>query len=140
MVVGLSWLLSKTLSCSCPQISSLHLGSGDIGAVDAGGSVSTLADAGGLRAVLLALEALADNLDIGGNSVGDGGSVTEVGVDTSKQVASGGRNTIDCHMTLNHGVAVAARTVQLSEVLDSEVRDGNGTGSVVLDNLLFDKN
>ena len=39
-------------------------------------------------------------------------------------------------MALVHGVAVPAGAVQLSEVLDDEVRDGDGAGAVVLQDLV----
>lgn len=114
-----------------------NLALGDVGAVDAGGAVGTLADAGGLAIALGTLELLADGLDAGGDGVGDGSSVAEVLVDAGKDVTLGGRDTVDGDVALVHGVAVAARAVQLSEVLDGEVRDGDSTGSVVLDDLLF---
>lgn len=115
-----------------------HLGLGDVGAVDAGRAVGALADAGGLAVALGTLELLADSLDAGGDGVGDGRGVAEVLVDASKDVTVGGRDTVDGHVALVHGVAVAAGAVQLSEALDGEVRDGDSAGSVVLDDLLFD--
>ena len=115
-----------------------HLTLGDVGAVDAGLAVSTRADAGGLAGALGTLELLADGLNTGGLGVGDGGSVAEVLVDTSKDITRGGDNSVDCHVALVHGVAVAARAVQLAEVLNGEVGDGDSTGTVVLDDLLFD--
>lgn len=117
------------------QLSDLSLS--DVGAVDAGLAVSTGADAGGLARALGTLELLADGLDTGGLGVGDGGGIAEVLVDTSKDVTRGSNNTIDGDVTLVHGVAVAARAVQLAEVLDSEVGDGDSAGTVVLDDLFL---
>lgn len=112
-----------------------HLTLGDVRAVDAGLAVSTRANAGGLAIALGTLELLADGLDTGGLGVGDGGSVAEVLVDTSKDVTGGGDDSVNGNVALVHGVTVAARAVQLSEVLDGEVGDGDSAGTVVLDDL-----
>lgn len=139
VVVGPSWLWSKTRCCSSilnsDRLQFSQLGLGDVGAVDAGRAVGALADAGGLAVALGTLELLADGLDAGGDGVGDGRGVAEVLVDAGKDVTVGGRDTVDGHVALVHGVAVAAGAVQLSEALDGEVRDGDSAGSVVLDDL-----
>lgn len=144
MVVGLSLALVQDSALFLyPQLGRLlhlpNLALGDVGAVDAGRAVGALADAGGLAVALGALELLADGADAGGDGVGDGGGVAEVLVDAGKDVTVGGRDTVDGHVALVHGVAVAAGAVQLSEALDGEVGDGDSAGSVVLDDLLFDK-
>ena len=118
------------------MIVSGYLTLGDVGAVDAGLAVGTLADGGGLAVALGTLEALADDLDAGGDGVGDGGGVAEVLVDAGEQVTRGGGDAVDGHVALVHGVAVAAGAVQLAEVLDGEVGDGDSAGTVVLDDLL----
>ena len=113
------------------------LGGGDIRAVDAVSAISTGGDARRLVAVGVALELLANLVDVSGNRVGDGSTVAIVGVDTGKQVAAGGGDTVDGDVALVHVVAVTAGSVQLAEVLDGEVRDGDSTGTVVLDDLLL---
>lgn len=81
-----------------------------------------------LRANLLGLDA----------RVGDRRSVTVVGVDAHKgRGATLSKDTIENDVAFEHGLAVAARSVQLAKVGDVESRDGDGTGAIVLDDLVL---
>ena len=92
----------------------------------------------GLAARGNTLELLADGLDgAGAVAVVDGGRVTEVGVDTSKELAVGGLDVLHDDMALSRLLAVAARPVQLAEVVDGEAVNSDGTSAVLLDDLVF---
>ena len=92
----------------------------------------------GLLAVVVALELLADELGAGGAGVGDGGDVAVVGVDAGEELAAGGLDVLDGDGALGAvALAVAARAVQLAEVLHAEAVDGHGRGAVVLDHLVL---
>lgn len=67
-----------------------------------------LGDGGGLVAGGGALELLADDLDAGGAGTGDGGSITEVGVDTGKELAVGGLYVLDDDLAGDGVLAVTA--------------------------------
>ena len=115
------------------RLARLDSGSGVLAV--AGGA---LRDRLGLRAGLGALELLADGLDgAGAVAVVDGGRVTEVGVDTSKELAVGGLDVLHDDMALSGLLAVAARPVQLAEVVDGEAVNSDGTSAVLLDDLIF---
>lgn len=115
------------------RLARLDSGSGVLAV--AGGA---LGDRLGLRAGLGALELLADGLDgAGAVAVVDGGRVTEVGVDTSKELAVGGLDVLHDDMALSGLLAVAARPVQLAEVVDGEAVNSDGTSAVLLDDLIF---
>ena len=113
-----------------------HLASGNAG-VDAR-LAGARAERLGLLAVVVALEGLADLLGAGGAGVGDGGGVAVVGVDASEELAAGGLDVLDGDGALGAvALAVAARPVELAEVLDGEAVDGHGGGTVVLDDLVL---
>ena len=115
------------------RLARLDSGSGVLAV--AGGA---LRDRLGLRAGLGALELLADGLDgAGAVAVVDGGRVTEVGVDTSKELAVGGLDVLHDDMALSGLLAVTARPVQLAEVVDGEAVNSDGTSAVLLDDLIF---
>jgi hypothetical protein len=88
--------------------------------------------------VVSALEINADLLGAGGAGVGDGGSVAVVGVNTSEDLSTGGLDVLDDNVALGAvTLAVAARAVEFAEVLDAEAVDGDGGGTVVLDDLVL---
>jgi hypothetical protein len=88
--------------------------------------------------VVSALEINADLLGAGGAGVGDGGSVAVVGVNTSEDLSTGGLDVLDDNVALGAvALAVAARAVEFAEVLDAEAVDGDGGGTVVLDDLVL---
>jgi hypothetical protein len=84
------------------------------------------------------LELLADDLD-GAGAVGsvDGGRVTKVGVDASKELAVGGLDVLHDDVALSGLLAVTARPVELAEGVDGEAVDGDGTSTVLLDDLVL---
>ena len=90
-----------------------------------------------LAARLDTLELSADLLDIGGAGAGDGGGVAEVGVDTSKELAGLSDNVLDHDVALGGFLAVSARAVELAEIDDGEAVDSDGSGTVVLDDLVL---
>lgn len=99
---------------------------------------STGGDGLGLVAGSSTLELLADLLDIGSTgSAVDGGGVAEVGVDADEQLAGGGLDVLDNNVALGALLAVSARAVELAEVGDLEAVDSDGSGSVVLDDLVL---
>lgn len=104
---------------------------------DAVCAISTSANAGRLIAGVVALELLADLLDVAVRKTANGGSVSVVRVDASNQVAVRSRNVRDDDVPLVHVVTVATGSVKLSKGLDSEARDGQSSGAVVLKNLKF---
>ena len=107
------------------------------GSVDALGA-GALGNGLGLVSWGGSLELLADGLDgAGAVAVVDGGRVTEVGVDTSKELAVGGLDVLHDDMALSRLLAVAARPVQLAEVVDGEAVNSDGTSAVLLDDLVF---
>ena len=84
-----------------------------------------------------ALELLANLLDTGGaGSTVDGGSVAKVGVDTDEELSAGGLDILDNNVALGALLAVSARAVELAKVGDLEAVDGDGTRTVMLDNLV----
>lgn len=91
----------------------------------------------GLGAVSDTLELLADDLDTGGAGVGNGSSVTHVGVDAREDVTGLGVDTVEGNVALGHLVAVAAAAIKLAEVLDEEAGDGESTATVVLEDLVL---
>lgn len=92
----------------------------------------------GLVAGCGALKLLANLLDIGGAGCAvNGGSVAKVGVDTDKELSAGGLHILDNDVTLGALLAVSARAVELAKVGDLEAVDGDGTRTVVLDDLVF---
>jgi hypothetical protein len=92
-----------------------------LASLDSRGSVlavvgRSLGDRLRLRAGLGALELLADGLDAGGASTGDGGSSTEVGVDASEDLAIVGLDVLDDDGAGDGVLAVTACPVELAEV------------------------
>jgi hypothetical protein len=87
--------------------------------------------------VVGALELDAKLLDAGGAGVGDGGDVAIVGVDAGEDLAARGLDVLDGDVALGAvALAVAARAVELAEVLRAEAVDGHRRGGVVLDDLV----
>ena len=77
---------------------------------------------------------LADLLDAGAARALNVGSVSVVGVDASKNLAARRFHVLDGDDTLGAvTLAVTARAVKLAEVGDGEAVDGDGRGTVVLD-------
>jgi hypothetical protein len=76
----------------------------------------TLGNGRGLVARGGTLELLADGLDGGSAGVGDGGAVTEVGVDASKHLSVVGLDVLDDNGAGNAVLAVTTSTVELAEV------------------------
>ena len=98
----------------------------------------TSGDGLGLAARADALEFLADLLDGGSaGSAVDGGSVAEVGVDSDEELAVGGLDVLDDNVALGALLAVSAGAVELAEVGNLEAVDGDGSGTVVLDDLVL---
>jgi hypothetical protein len=92
-----------------------------LASLDSRGSVlavvgRSLGDRLRLRAGLGALELLADGLDAGGASTGDGRSSTEVGVDASEDLAIVGLDVLDDDGAGDGVLAVTACPVELAEV------------------------
>lgn len=56
---------------------------------------------------------------------------------TSKELSRGGVDVVEDDVALVHGLAVATAAVQLAEGLDGESANGEGTGAVVLENLVL---
>jgi hypothetical protein len=83
------------------------------------------------------LEFSADLLDIGGAGGRDSSGVTEVCVDASKKLPRLSDHVLDDDVALSALFAVSARAVELAEVDDGEAVDGDGSGAVVLDDLVF---
>jgi hypothetical protein len=79
----------------------------------------------------------ADVLDGRSTSTSDGGDVTLVGVDTSQDLSVVGLDVLDDNVASAHLLAVTARSVKLTEVNNGEAVDGDGTETVVLDDLVF---
>lgn len=107
-----------------------------------GGELASVGGTGGDGLGLVAgggaLELLADLLDVGSAGGGvDGGGVAEVGVDADEELAAGGLDVLDDNVALGALLAVAAGAVELAEVGDLEAVDGDGAGSVVLDDLVL---
>lgn len=103
-----------------------------------------LASLAGTRANLLGLLAgngtlvlNADLLDGRSASSSDGGDVTLVGVDTSEDLSVEGLDVLDDDVAGAHLLAVTARSVELTEVDNSEAIDGDRSETVVLDDLVF---
>lgn len=95
----------------------------------------------GLIAGCGALEFLAGILDVANACRAvDGGTVTEVGVDAGEELAVGGLDVLDDNMALGLVLAVSAGTVELAEVRDLEAVNGDGSGAVVLDDLVLGAN
>lgn len=114
-----------------------HLGRDVRLAVDAS-IARARADLGGLLAVVVGtLEVLANVLDAGGLDALESGSVTVVGVDTGEELALVGGDVVEDDVALGLGLAVAAATVKLAEVVNSEARDGHGATAVVLEDLVL---
>lgn len=113
-----------------------HLRGDDIRAIDAVGSISTSSNLSRLRALSDTLEACADGINGGSLGVGNGRGVAPVGIDASKDITIGSSDTIHDNVALIRSSAVAASTVQLAKGINSEVRDGKSTGTVVLKNLV----
>ena len=95
------------------RLASLDGGSGVLAVV--GGA---LGDGLGLVSGGGALELLADGLDGRSARVGDGGAVTEVGVDASEDLSVVGLDVLDDEGAGNAVLAVTAGTVELAEVDD----------------------
>ena len=92
----------------------------------------------GLAARGNTLELLADGLDgAGAVAVVDGGRITEVGVDASKELAVGRLDVLHDDMALSGLLAVTARPVQLAEVVDGEAVNSDSTSAVVLNDFVF---
>ena len=100
------------------------------------GRRGTLGNGLGLVSGSGSLELLADGLDGGSAGAGDGGRVTEVGVDAGKNLTVVGLYVLDDDLAGNGVLAVTAGTVELAEVDDSEAVNGDLTLSVVLDDLV----
>lgn len=103
-----------------------------------------LASAAGAGAELLGLlagdgtlELGADLLDGGGAGARDGGLVALVGVDASQELAVVSLDVLDNNIAGAHLLAVTASAVKLAEVDGSEAVDGDGTETVVLDDLVL---
>ena len=112
-----------------------RLASGERGELAGGGSTS--GDGLGLVARGGTLKLLADLLDVGSaGSAVDGSGVTEVGVDTGEKLAAGGLDVLDNNVALGALLAVSAGAVELAKVRNLEAVDGDGTGTVVLDDLV----
>jgi hypothetical protein len=79
----------------------------------------------------------ADFLDIGSTGARDRSGVTKVGVDASKELTRLSNNVLDDDVALCALLAVSARAVELAEVDDGEAVDGDSSGAVVLDDLVF---
>lgn len=92
----------------------------------------------GLLAVVVgALELNTKLLNASGASVGNGSDVAVVGVDSREDFAAGGLDVLDGDVAPGAvAFAVAARAVQLAEVLRAEAVDRHGRGRVVLDDLV----
>ncbi|KAJ8116580.1 hypothetical protein OPT61_g2028 [Boeremia exigua] len=126
--------MSRKLICLIVEATRLARGDGG----ELAGVGGTLGDGLGLAAGLGALELLADLLDAGsaGGAV-DGGGVAEVGVDADEELAAVGLDVLDDNVALGALLAVSAGAVELAEVGDLEAVDGDGTGTVVLDDLVL---
>lgn len=99
---------------------------------------STSGDGLGLVTGSGTLKLLANLLDGGSaSSAVDGSSIAEVGVDANEKLAVGGLDVLDDNVALGALLAVSARAVELTEVGDLEAIDGDGSGSVVLDDLVL---
>lgn len=95
-------------------------------------------DSLGLVAGSGTLELLANFLDAGGAGRGvDGGSVAEVGVDADEELAVAGLDVLDNDVAFGALLAVTARAVELAKGVDCEAIDGHGSGTIVLDDLVF---
>lgn len=60
------------------------------------------------------------------------GSVAIVAVDSGKRLSIGSSDIVEDHMSLVHGLAVTTRAIELSECLNCETVDTQGTASIVL--------
>jgi hypothetical protein len=94
-------------------------------------------DLGWFRTLGYALELGTDRLNASSLGVGDGGGVTPVGVDASKDITIRSSDAIHDNVTLIGSRTVAAGTVQLAKVINSEIRDRESAGTVVLKNLVI---
>lgn len=100
---------------------------------------------GQLRALLLlglvhSLELLADMLDAGSTSAADLGRIAVVGVDSDQGRHVLGLDVLDNNLARALALvvaAVAARAVKLACVHNSESINGDGSGTVVLHNLVL---
>ena len=72
---------------------------------------------------LVAFVLSADVLDVRGLDVGEGGSVAVVAVDAGQLASRRSGDVVKDDMALIHRVAVAAATVELAKVVDSESGD-----------------
>lgn len=101
------------------------------GGAGAGSNLLGLVAGGG------ALELGADLLDRGGAGVGDGGDIALVGVDTGEELAVVGLDVLHNNVASAHGLAVAARAVELAEVDSGEAINGDRSEAVVLNDLVL---
>lgn len=71
-------------------------------------------------------------VNLRGNDVGEGSSISKVGVDASQTLAISGTDVVENNMSLVADLAVAARAVELAKGLDREAADRHGAGTIVL--------